>query len=266
MKTDIWSLGCVLYELAFGNRLFPSDFPAFQYYTCPEKQLSVPTTVLTKWSHSAQKNLSQVILMCLDRNPVMRPSAEHISEMMEHFQKEVDETLTTEPLQFACAQNTSFQDTEYDFENETPITESLQRKDGLRPSGCDTPSDLKVRNINIDQPEIDTMALVVPLEYPASIKSESTDDDFIRGDPLEDDLLRIEGIRRFLDERNESKVVKRITRSRLCRICGREYTQSVGLTSNISQRQEIEQICSYCFKAISWKDGRKVNLLRFNDH
>ena len=71
-KVDIWSMGCILYELATGKRAFEDDWEVFQYrYSGKSKHIVLDKTFD---SHSSKTIASYVVKM-LQIASSARPSA-----------------------------------------------------------------------------------------------------------------------------------------------------------------------------------------------
>lgn len=71
-KVDIWSMGCILHELATQRRLFISDYDVLQYYV-RSNQLTVNLDEGFDWHDRAA--LSDVVVRMLQKEPYQRPSA-----------------------------------------------------------------------------------------------------------------------------------------------------------------------------------------------
>lgn len=83
--TDVWSLGCVLYELAFGQQAFVDDWAVGEYVQSGE--LNVPLDSLITWNDFSRTMLKKTLQNALDTHDFMRPSAEQFSNMMRNFIK-----------------------------------------------------------------------------------------------------------------------------------------------------------------------------------
>ena len=75
-KVDIWAMGCILYELATGNRAFKSDL-AVILYVHSAKSLEVPLD--NTFHDDSIKAITQHIVHMLQATPTARPSASIIS-------------------------------------------------------------------------------------------------------------------------------------------------------------------------------------------
>jgi len=68
-KLDMWSLGCILFELVTGAKAFASDYAVFEYRLNPESRLQAgPHPSLLRLHH---------IYLLLQSDPLSRPSASH---------------------------------------------------------------------------------------------------------------------------------------------------------------------------------------------
>jgi serine/threonine protein kinase len=74
-KTDIWSLGCILYELVTYRRAFLDDFAVFRFLFCPAP---LPFDV-NAVGDRAKAATWQLISRMLDVAPSNRPSADDLS-------------------------------------------------------------------------------------------------------------------------------------------------------------------------------------------
>lgn len=78
-KVDIWSLGCILYELAVGEKAFYNDFATFAH-----KSSGSPLVVNLDEYFSVQCNetIKKYVAAALQIEPSLRPSA---SKLFEEF-------------------------------------------------------------------------------------------------------------------------------------------------------------------------------------
>jgi hypothetical protein len=77
-KTDIWALGCILYELVVGRRLFLDDWKVYRYTQSPHLLLPIGALVNVGWATTLQR----LILQMLQIDPSNRLSA---FEMLKQF-------------------------------------------------------------------------------------------------------------------------------------------------------------------------------------
>jgi len=82
-KTDVWSLGCVLYEVAFGTVAFSADWKIRELVG----SMQAPVEKLLTWDSASKQNLFKALDRTLDSNPVFRVGAGHFCEMMASFNK-----------------------------------------------------------------------------------------------------------------------------------------------------------------------------------
>jgi len=82
-KTDVWSLGCVLYELAFGKQAFLDDWNVREYVQ--SKELDLPFDSLSNWDDFSKDMLKTTLLNTLNTYHFIRVSAEQFQDMMGKF-------------------------------------------------------------------------------------------------------------------------------------------------------------------------------------
>ena len=68
-KVDIWAMGCILYELVTGERLFSSDIAVLEY-----RQFKLPLTIQCDETFD-KLSITSAILQTLEINPSLRPTA-----------------------------------------------------------------------------------------------------------------------------------------------------------------------------------------------
>ena len=77
-KSDIWALGCILYELVFGEQPFPSDMSAREYVTAGRALINpISLEYIAPYSGAA---VIRLLSAMLDRAPARRPSAKVLCE------------------------------------------------------------------------------------------------------------------------------------------------------------------------------------------
>jgi|SRR5271169_5374408 len=87
--SDIWALGCILYELAFKKKVFTRDFP-YQYL---QERKFVPEMHSPPGSERVQSFIKELIRRMLELNWWERPSARHVLVALNSI---LDEGPTTE--------------------------------------------------------------------------------------------------------------------------------------------------------------------------
>jgi len=80
-KTDIWALGCILYELMFRKKAFASDYEVHGYNSSNDLRLEVDQLQFT--GEEMVQNLRQM----LQKSAKSRPSAESLYTIFRHSQK-----------------------------------------------------------------------------------------------------------------------------------------------------------------------------------
>jgi serine/threonine protein kinase len=82
VKTDIWALGCIMYELAFSKSAFRNHF-AVRDYVLDGMPISMPLTA--EFGESFKQSTSNFIHRMLSADPRSRPSAKQLRKSFEEL-------------------------------------------------------------------------------------------------------------------------------------------------------------------------------------
>ena len=80
-KVDIWALGCILYELAFGKKAFVDDLAVYQYslqWSASGEKMAVPSTSDTIPHEDKRLFVSNVIHDTVTMDETKRPKAKDL--------------------------------------------------------------------------------------------------------------------------------------------------------------------------------------------
>ena len=85
-KTDIWGLGCILFELATAEKAFKGDWNVYEYaQTNDSPKISVPT-----WPKNLELHLSEIVCKLLAIDWDQRPYASEICETCSSYTRLLD--------------------------------------------------------------------------------------------------------------------------------------------------------------------------------
>jgi serine/threonine protein kinase len=77
-KVDIWSIGCIIYELLTEERAFKGDYEVLKWTV--DKRKTIPLEVIP--DDGPRELLSQFLITCLKFNPNERPTAQRICDLL----------------------------------------------------------------------------------------------------------------------------------------------------------------------------------------
>jgi len=83
-KVDIFALGCILYEVSTGVKLFTSDFAIHDYSSLPHRPIHFPVPCISPYPtpknlKTTVDDLLDLLFAMLDLEPLSRPRAEHLA-------------------------------------------------------------------------------------------------------------------------------------------------------------------------------------------
>lgn len=79
-KLDIWAMGCILYELAVGQKLFYNDYAVFAY-----EKSDIVVTLDDTFSEQCKEYITKNIEMMLQFDSSLRPSATEILDSINRY-------------------------------------------------------------------------------------------------------------------------------------------------------------------------------------
>jgi serine/threonine protein kinase len=82
-KVDIWSIGCILFELAVGKRAFDSDFAVLEHKLQGRHNLTI--ILDESFSNQCKARIEKTVALLLRVNPASWPSASTISKLLSHY-------------------------------------------------------------------------------------------------------------------------------------------------------------------------------------
>ena len=82
-KVDIWSVGCILFELALGKRAFDSDFAVLEHKLRGRDNLAI--VLDESFSNQCKARVEKTVALILRLNPASRPSASAIFKLLSHY-------------------------------------------------------------------------------------------------------------------------------------------------------------------------------------
>ena len=170
-SSDIWSMGCILHELAFGRRAFESDWNAKQYATKPwDRDLKYPINTLPDaWDETSCELLEKLLKNMLDRWPIMRYTASHLSDIFEK-RGECDATPNNESLSPMPSQMAT-SDTETGNEPTQPNSQNTDDINATTDQRSETDDDSLDNESHITSETMDTDSTISIQQSATSVQS-----------------------------------------------------------------------------------------------
>jgi serine/threonine protein kinase len=243
--TDVWSLGCVLYELAVGKQAFADDWAIGEYVQSNE--LKLPFEDLKNWSDNSMTTLKMIIQNTLAVDDFMRPAAEHFSNMMcNMIKREADQGHGLQEVRvFRCTCGGNL--------TSEHLFPQVIVGDRINVATADASSFDAEADPSDDSPPHDEGMDDDPMEI--------GDGEVERSKRLKLSRRRI-GLKRTVNVNGYGIEKVRHTKTVVCVTCGEKFTRKSDLTRHDESVHQDERIysCPHCplHRAFARKDALKV--------